>query len=174
MKGYLLISTLSLLSLAGCTSNSIPKASSFPIVAQREMVSARNWDCLAQDVARRLKKTIDISFPYSVVKPSVFIKANYSQDKTEFDQAFFKMLTIKLIQQGLVVLHNRTGNYLDLDYDMQVVQHSKFHTEVVFTSFVKQRQQYVFGDSRVYYIDDGDFEHYDKLNKITTYKLVNY
>ncbi len=45
------------------------------------------------------------------------------------------------------------------------------NTEVVISTTVKMGQQYIFGDSRVYYINDGDYDHYE--NQTKTYQLVD-
>jgi len=59
---------------------------------------------LAKDLADRLKKTIDISFPNAVVKPPLFIKLTEKQEKIPFTKAFFNLLTSRLVQQGLIVM----------------------------------------------------------------------
>ena len=229
MKGYLLIATITLLIVAGCSHRPIPLATSYPVTAQRKMQSAHHWDVLANDVAKRLHKTLDITFPNAVVKPSLFIKLTEKQEKMPFGKAFFTLLTTKLLQQGLVVMVSDSGygDNLVVDYDMLVVHHKdrrltypppgvytalatgvwmatkaidswsypviasipfgmagdvnalasyylpgETNTEVVLTTSVTMGQQYIFGDSRVYYINDGDFDHYD--DDITkTYQVVN-
>jgi len=38
-------------------------------------------------------------------------------------------------------------------------------TEVVINTTMTLRQQFIFGDSRIYYINDGDFDHYENDSK---------
>ena len=228
MKGYLLIVAVAILVVTGCNRRPIPMATSYPVTSQQKMQSAHHWNVLADDVAKRLKQTVDITFPNAVVKPSLFIKLADRQAKTPFGQGFHSLLTTKLIQQGLAIMANDIGygDSLVLNYNMQVVHHKdrrltyappgiytalatgvwmasqaqdkwKFpglvalpfaiagdvnslvdyhlpgetNTEVIITTSVKMGQQYIFGDSRIYYVNEGDFDHYEDLNK--AYQVVN-
>ena len=227
MKGYLLKATVILLILAGCTHRPIPIATSYPITAQRKMQAAHHWSVLATDIAKRLKKTLDITFPNAVVKPSLSINFGRAQEKSPFGKAFFHLLSTKLVQQGLVVLNNVAyGDNLVVEYDMQVIHHKdrrltypppgmftvlaagvwvaaqaqdrwkypgfaafplavagdvdamanyflpgETNTEVIITTTVTMGQQYIFGDSSIYYINDGDYDHYEDETK--TYQLVD-
>ena len=227
MKGYLLIATVTLLILAGCAYRPIPLATAYPVTAQRKMQAAYHWDVLAADVASRLKTTLDVTFPNAVIKPSLYIRFTSDQEKSPFGRTFFKLLTTKLVQQGLVVLDQAAyGDNLVAEYDMQVIHHKdrrltypppgtytllasgvwllaqaqdrwkypglaafpfsvladansmvdyylpgETNTEVVITSTVKMGQQYIFGDSSIYYINDGDYDHYE--NQTKTYQLVD-
>jgi len=231
MKGYLLtpiitflIISIFLALLTSCGRRPIPVASSYPATAQRKMQSAHHWDVLATDVATRLKKTLELTFPNAIVKPSLYIR---DQDKSPFAKTFFNLLATKLVQQGLVVLKDYPmDNALIVEYNMQVVHHKdrrltypppgmftalaagvwmvaqaqdnwqypglaalpfaiaadanslidlylpgETNTEVVITTTATMGQQYVFGDSRIYYINEGDYDHYQNESK--TYQLVN-
>jgi len=228
MKGYLLIVTVTLFFLVGCSHRPIPLATAYPATVQQKMQAAHHWDVLADDVAKRLKKTLDITFPNAVVKPSLLLKLPDKQEKIPFGKGFHNLLTMKLVQQGLVVVTDDVGygDILMLDYDMQVLQHKdrrltyfppgmftalasgvwmvgqaqdkwkypglatipfviaadvnslidyylpgETNTEVIITTSVKMGQQYVFGDARIYYINEGDFDHYEDVTK--TYQVVN-
>ncbi|MCK5525260.1 MAG: hypothetical protein KAI83_19195 [Thiomargarita sp.] len=231
MKESLLIVSFILLILTGCANRALPVATGYPVKAQRKMQSAHHWDVLAKDLAERLKKTIDLSFPNAVVKPSVFIKYN---EKTPFGKALFTLLTIRLIQQGLVIMDSNAqyGDNLVIEYQMQVVHHKdrrltylppgaftalatgvwfaaqikehwdypgpswsilplaiggasaftnyylpgETNTEVIISTVATMGQQYLFGDSRIYYINDDDYEHYEDFTTTTTnktYRIVN-
>ncbi|RKZ41334.1 MAG: hypothetical protein DRQ41_08340 [Gammaproteobacteria bacterium] len=228
MKESLLVATFILLILTGCAYRPIPVAAAYPITAQRKMQSAHHWDVLAKDLADRLKKTIDISFPNAVVKPPLFIKLTEKQEKIPFTKAFFNLLTSRLVQQGLIVMDSNAqfGDNLVIEYHVQVIQHKdrrltypppgiltalgasvwmvdqairhwaypelsaipfllagdlnsiveyylpgETNTEIVITTAVTMGQQYIFGDSRMYYVNDGDYDHYENPNK--TYQVVN-
>jgi hypothetical protein len=227
MKRYLPIAIITLSILAGCTHRPLPVATSYPATAQRKMQAAHHWDVLADDVAKRLKKTLDITFPNAVVKPSLVIHSTQDKEKSSFGKAFANLLNTKLVQQGLVVLSDLDyGDNLVVEYDMQVIHHKdrrltylppglftaiasgvwmvdqaqerwrypglaslplalladvdsfmdyflpgETNTEVLISTSVKMGQQYIFGDSRIYYVNDGDYDHYENQNK--TYQLVD-
>ena len=228
MKGYLLIATISLLIVAGCSHRPVPVATSYPVTAQRKMQAAHHWDVLANDVAQRLKKTLELTFPNAAVKPSLFIQPADSQEKIPFGKAFHSLLTTKLVQQGLVVLTSRSFNedMLVVNYDMQVIHHKnrrltyappgmfsllaggvwmvdqalkhwtypglaafpftaaadvnsmvdyylpgETNTEVLISTSVIMGKQHIFGDARIYYVNDGDSDHY--ANETTTFQMVN-
>lgn len=229
MKGYLLVAIIGLLVLAGCSKRPIPVATSYPITAQLKMQGAHHWNVLANDIARRLKKTLKLTFPNAVVKPSLFVKFTDAQEKTPFGKAFYHLLTSKLVQKGLVVLSDAGygRDNLVVEYDMQVIHHKdrrltypppgifsalaggvwvigqavdywahpelaaipfgvaldvnsavdhllpgETNTEVIISTKVKMGQQYIFGDSSIYYVNDGDHDHYE--NDTKTYQLVNH
>jgi hypothetical protein len=229
MKRFLLIAFIGLLLIStGCSRRPIPVATSYPITAQLKMQGAHHWNVLASNIARRLKKTLDMTFPNAVVKPSLFVRFTEAQEKTPFGKAFYHLLTTKLVEQGLVVL--TTASYgpdnLAVEYDMQVIHHKdrrltypppgiftalaggvwlavqaadywahpelaaipvgvamdinsasdyllpgETNTEVIINTKVKMGQQYIFGDSSIYYVNDGDYDHYENESK--TYQLVD-
>ena len=227
MKRYLPIAIITLSLLAGCMHRPLPVATSYPATAQRKMQAGHHWNILADDVAKRLKKTLDITFPNAVVKPSLVISTTQNKEKSPFGKAFRNLLNTKLIQQGLVVLSDMDyGDNLVVEYDMQVIHHKdrrltylppglftaiaggiwmidqaqerwrypglatlpftlladvdsfmdyflpgETNTEVLINTSVKMGQQYIFGDSRIYYVNDGDYDHYENQNK--TYQLVD-
>lgn len=228
MKIYKLIATITLLVLVGCTHRPIPVATSYPITAQRKMQAAHHWNVLADDIAKRLKKTLELTFPNAAVKPSLFVKPSDAQTKIAFGKVFRNLLNTKLVQQGMVVLakNDYSSQTLVVDYDMQVVHHKdrrltyfvpgtftmlaagiwmvdqaqekwkypglawfpftiaadvasavnyylpgETNTEVVITTNVKLDKQYIFGDSRIYYVNDGDYDHYENVAK--TYRVVD-
>ncbi len=232
MKSYILFIFIfififiNMLALVGCVQRPIPIATSYPTTTQQKMQSAHHWEVLAEDVAKRLKKTIDITFPNALVKPSLVIM-NPKQQKTPFVKAFFNLLTTKLVQQGLVVFKEKSDyeDNLILDYKINVIHHKdrrltyfppgmlttlfggvwmvnqavdhwkysglaalpftlvgdissavkyalpgETNTEMIITTSVTKNQQHIFGDSRVYYINDGDYDHYEAIK---TYQVVN-
>jgi len=228
MKGYLLIATVTLLG-ASCTHSPIPVATSYATTTQQKMQAAHHWNVLAYDVAKRLKKSVNLTFSKATDKPPLVIKISDEQKKRPFGKAFSNLLTTKLVQQGMVVLSDDseyTGDHLIIGYDMQVLHHKdrrktywppglltaltggvflvkqaidnwqhpglaaipfaiagdiksarsykypgETNTEVLITTLVTKNQQYIFGDSRIYYINDGDSDHYENLSK--TYQVVN-
>ncbi len=228
MKGYILIAMLGLL-VAGCSHRPIPVAKSYPVTGQQKMQAAHHWDVLATDVANRLKKTMELTFPNADTLPPVFVNISNKQEEIPFGKAFYNLLNTKLIQQSLVVLTNDAGfdgETFVINYDMQVVHHKdrrltypppgvyttlaggvwmvakaidswkypglsllpfalaadtdalldyylpgETNTEVIITTSVTMGQQYVFGDSRMYYINTGDYDHYENIAR--TYQVVN-
>jgi hypothetical protein len=48
---------------------------------------------------------------------------------------------------------------------------AKTNTEVVITTSATLNQQYIFGSSDIYYINDGDYDHYEQEQK--TYQVVS-
>ncbi|MBE9562821.1 MAG: hypothetical protein IMF12_08175 [Proteobacteria bacterium] len=228
MKGYILVAILGLL-VASCSHRPIPVAKSYPITGQQKMQAAHHWDVLATDVANRLKKTMELTFPNAETLPPVFVKITNKQEEIPFGKAFYNLLNTKLVQQSLVVLTNDAGfgsDTLVVGYDMQVVHHKdrrltypppgaytalaggvwmvanainnwahpglvvlpftlaadadalldyylpgETNTEVIITTSVTMSQQYVFGDSRMYYVNTGDYDHYEDIDK--TYQVVN-
>ncbi len=235
MKGYLLITTITLLILAGCSHRPVPVATSYPVTAQRKMQAIHHWDVLAGDVAKRLKKTLQLTFPNAAVKPSLLIEPNKEQEKVAFGKAFHSLLTTKLVQQGLVVLTSNADHNKDtlvVNYNMQVVHHKdrrltypppgtysllaggvwmidqaiehwkypglaafpltvladvnsmmdyylpgETNTEVLITTSVIMEQQHIFGDARIYYVNDDDCDHYNRHceleNGTKNYQVVN-
>ncbi|OAD21000.1 hypothetical protein THIOM_003252, partial [Candidatus Thiomargarita nelsonii] len=207
-----LIATVTL--LTACTHRPIPVATSYATTAQQKMQAAHHWNVLAYDVAKRLKKSVDLTFSNVVDKPPLVINITDEQEKKPFGKAFSNLLTTKLVQQGMIVLTGDTeyaGDNLVIDYDMQVIYHKdrrrtywppglltaltggvflvkqaidnwqhpglaaipfviagdiksarsyqypgETNTEVLITTLVTKNQQYIFGDSRIYYINDGD------------------
>lgn len=231
MKRYLLIAIITLSVLAGCTRRPIPVAISYPITGQQKMQAAHHWNVLATEVAKRVKNTLDVTFPDATVKPSLFIKSNQGKKDNPFGKAFYNLLTTKLVQQGLAVLttNSYSGKTLVVEYDMQVIHHKdrrltylppgmftllgagvwmvdqaiehwsypgfaatpfllaadvdsaldyylpgETNAEVIITTSIAMNKQYIFGDSRIYYINDGDSDHYDNYDNIAkTYRVVN-
>jgi hypothetical protein len=229
MKGYWLVTLFSLLILAGCTHRPIPVAASYPATAQRKMQAAYHWDVLANDVAQRIKKTLELTFPNATVKPSLVVKPKKAQQDIPFGKAFSTLLRTKLVQQGSVVMTDAAqydNNTLSVEYDMQVVHHKdrrltylppglmtalaagvwmiaqaqdrwkypglamfplaiaadvnsaveyylpgETNTEVILSTSIAMGKQYIFGDSRIYYINDGDYDHYENESKM--YRMVN-
>ncbi len=229
MRGYWLVTLLSLLVLAGCTHRPIPVAASYPATAQRKMQAAHHWDVLANDVAKRIKKTLELTFPDAAVKPSLVVKLKKEQEKIPFAKAFSTLLKTKLVQQGSVVMTHAAqydNKTLNVEYEMQVVHHKdrrltyfppglmtalsagvwmvaqaqdrwkypglatlpfavaadinsaveyylpgETNTEVLISSSITMGQQYIFGDARIYYINDGDYDHYEDESKM--YRMVN-
>ncbi len=218
-----LIATVTL--LVGCSPPVIPIATSYPRVTQVKLHAAQHWDVLAFDVAKRLKETIEITFPDATIKPSLFVKPTKDKENNPFGKAFFNLLTSRLIQQELIILDksclpenecDQNTDTLILDYNMQVIHHddrrlmykppgmftalaggvwmldqaftywshpmlaaipfvigldskaasdyflpAATNTEVIITTSVMRGQQYIFGYSRIYYINGGDADHYE-------------
>jgi len=189
MKGYLLILTVTL--LAACSRSThipIPVVTSYAATGQQKMQAAHHWNVLAYDVAKRLKRSVDLTFSKASKKPPLIINITDKQQKDPFAKAFSSLLTTKLVQQGVVVLTGDTkyaGETLGIDYDVQVIHHKregllaiarnrKTNTEVIITTSIIRNQQYIFNDSRIYYINNGDNDHYyhhDYAAK--TYQVVN-
>ncbi len=193
-KYFLLIATMTL--LVGCGQRPIPIATSYAKVAQQKMQSAHHWDVLAYDVAQRLTKTINITFPNAAIKPPLVIKSSDEKNASPFGKAFFNLLTTRLVQQKLVVLEDDGENEdrLVVEYDMQAVEHKdrnrywlpwvltrpfaywlpgETSAGVIITVSVKRGPQHIFGYSRVYYINEGDSDHYDKGIIIKTYSMAD-
>lgn len=165
MKKIILLTLAVLVMMAGCTNSPTPVASGSSTSYQHfKILSAQQWEVTAEDVAQRIKNSLKATFPNAVVKPSIFIRYTKDYEKIPFGKAFYHLLRSKLVQKGVVVLNDM--GYKDtllLDYDMQVVQHlpDEANTEVVISTTMTLRQQFIFGDSRVYYISSGDFNHYE-------------
>ncbi len=224
MKGKLLKVSIIFFILTGCAYRPIPIATAYPTSNQHKMQAAHHWDVLAKDLAKRLKRTIAITFPNATVKPPLVVRLTGSQEKVPFAKAFNNLLISRLVQQKMVVLESDYGypDSLIVEYNMQVIQHkdrrlhyptpgiftaltagvfmadriidyasrhSKVHawvgavpfaiagdviagrelylpgetnTEVLINTSVLKGQQYIFRDSRIYYINDGDSDHYDR------------
>jgi len=229
MKESLLVGIFALLILTDCAHRPLPIATAYPATAQLKMQAAYHWDILAKDMATRLKKTVNTSFPNAIKKPAVFVKFTNAQEKIPFGKAFFNLLTARLVQEGLVVMDNsnaRYGKTLQVEYEMQVIHHKdrrltypppgvftalaagvwlvaqaqdhwtnpglaafpftaaadvnsymayylpgETNTEVIITTAATMGQQYIFSDARIYYINEGDFDHYENINK--NYRVVN-
>lgn len=166
MKKILVFTIVLLTMLTGCMRYPVPIASSHPASYQLNMRSAQHWEVLAEDVAQRVKSSLKATFPNAVVKPSIFIRYTKDYEKIPFGKAFYHLLRSKLVQKGMVVLNDMSyKDTLLLDYDMQVLLHSETDTEVLVNVTMSLRQQFIFGDSRVYYIDNGDFDHYENDSK---------
>lgn len=169
MKSIILLTIVVLALLTGCASSTTTPTSTLLVSnRQQQISSAQHWEALAEDVAQRVKNSLKATFPNAVVKPSIFIRYTKDYEKIPFGKAFYHLLRSKLVQKGVVVL-NEMGykDTLLLDYDMQVVQHypNATDTEVVINTTMTLRQQFIFGDSRVYYISSGDFDHYENDSK---------
>ena len=186
MKINLLTISVIFLILAGCantTHSPIPIATGYPITNQHKMQDAHHWDVLTKDLARRLKKTMAITFPNVTVKPPLVVKLTGDQENLPFAKAFNNLLISRLVQQKMVVLETNSGyaDSLTVDYNMQVIQHQYPRLlsaddiwEVLITTSVSKGQQYIFRDSRVYYINDGDSNHYDRnMGTNKTYQVRN-
>ncbi len=228
---FTLIATVTL--LVGCSPPVIPVATAAPRVTQDKLHAAQHWDILAHDVAQRLRKTIEKTFPNAEIVPSLFVKSDETQADNPFGIAFFQLLTSRLIEQKLVILDStcleasECGNENDpetliLKYNMQVIHHKdrqlkyqppgfftllsggiwiveraiehishpilatiplalmadskgisdymlpkSTNTEVIITTSVLRNKQYIFGYSRIYYINGGDADHYQsKTSKL--------
>ncbi len=182
MKGNLIKISIILLILTGCVQRPIPIESADPISKQHKIQAAHHWDVLAKDLAIRLKRTMDITFPNATVKPPLVIKLTGDQEKVPFAKAFNNLLISRLVQQQMVVLETNVGyaDSLMVDYNMQVIQHqypkllsADYIWEVLITTSVSKGQQYIFRDSRIYYINDGDSDHYDRNMGTKTYQVRN-
>lgn len=229
MKGLLLtVACICFGILAGCTHRPIPLATSYPISAQQKMQAAHHWDVLAEDVARRLKKMMDVTFVNAVTPPPIYIQPG-SEGQSSFGRVFHRLLANQLVKLGLVVLTSRAlpaqmGAYSDsisfrdtlvINYDMEVVHFpdrrltypipgtfsllaggvwlvsraiddwahpgaaafpvtaaadaylmkdlylpGETNTEVVITTGATVNQQHIFGDTSIYYINEGDADLY--------------
>lgn len=160
-----LFATSVLLSLGGCA-RPIPHEVYHPKSSQYKMQSVRHWDQLAEEIAARLKNTLNLTFTSeSVVKPALYIReiggGNYAQ-------SFQHLLKARLLQQGINVINNTTHpDTLVMDYHMQVVHHPDYdpmgemYSEVVLSTSVAMGDQYVFASSDTYYINTGNAGHYD-------------
>ena len=184
MKVNLLKISIIFLILAACTATNspIPVATDYPISKQHKMQDAHHWDVLAKDLARRLKRTMAITFPNATVKPPLVVKLTGDQEQIPFAKAFNNLLISRLVQQKMVVLDTNSGyaDSLMVDYNMQVIRHQYPRLlstddiwEVLLTTSVSKGQQYIFRDSRVYYINDGDSDHYERNMGTKTYKVHN-
>ncbi len=237
MKVNFLTISIIFLILAGCAMRPIPVATAYPTSKQHKMQAAHHWDVLAKDLARRLKKTMAMTFPNETVKPPLVVKLTGDQEKLPFAKAFNNLLISRLVQQKMVVLESDSGyaDSLTVDYNMQVIQHKdrrlyyptpgiftalaagvfvadrlidyasrhskvnpwigavplaiagdmklgrdlslpgETNTEVVITTSVLKGQQYIFRDSRIYYINDGDSDHYKNEGNVwsKTYQVRN-
>lgn len=136
MKRYAIFIIVLLIMTTSCTHRPIPLATSYPLNAQRRMQAAHHWDVLAENVAERLKKTIDLTFVNAPTPPPIYIKVDQDLAESPFGKIFYRLLTNQLIKQGLIVLGSQDSlssqgysemlNYQDalvIDYDMQVVYH---------------------------------------------------
>jgi hypothetical protein len=136
MKRYAVFIIALVIITTGCTHRPIPLATSYPLSAQRRMQAAHHWDVLAENVAERLKKTMDLTFVNAPTPPPIYIKTDQDLVESPFGRVFDRLLTNQLIKQGLIVLESQTSfspqgytevlNYQDalvIDYDMQVVYH---------------------------------------------------
>lgn len=217
MKSYSIITLLLLtLGLAACSHRPIPVATSYASSTQQKMQAAHHWNVLAAHVAKRLKDTLDATFPEVSNQPAVHIRYFREYEETPFGKAFYHMLRTALLQRGVVlVTDTEYHNTVLLDYDMQVVHHKdrrltypppgsfsataggiwliaraidrwsypelsviplaligdiglamdyylpgETNTEVIISTTVTMGNQYIFGDTGVYYINTGDDDHY--------------
>ncbi|OQW94888.1 MAG: hypothetical protein BWK79_04450 [Beggiatoa sp. IS2] len=232
MKGFLFTITFAGFCfgiLAGCTHRPIPLATSYPITAQQKMQAAHHWDVLAEDVAKRFKKMMDLTFVNAMTPPPIYIQSSAAEEQSSFGRVFHRLLANQLVKLGLVVLTSRampaqlgaysdTVNFRDtlvINYDMEVIHYTdrrltypipgtfsllaggvwlvsravddwhhpgvaalpiaaaadvymmkdlylpgETNTEVVITTGATVNQQHIFGDTSIYYINDGDSDLY--------------
>jgi hypothetical protein len=160
----------------------IPISTAYPTSKQHKIQAAHHWDVLAKDLAKRLKKTLEITFPNVTVKPPIVVNLTGDQEKIPFAKAFNNLLISRLVQQQMVVLETNSGyvDSLTVDYNMQVIQHQYPRLlsankiwEVLITTSVSKGQQYIFRDSRIYYINGGDSDHYERDIGTKTYQVRN-
>lgn len=228
MKKYTTIGLILLVFiLSACGRRPIPVATSYQATTQHKMQAAHHWNVLAAHVAKRLKNTLDLTFPESVIKPAVHIRYTKDREGIPFGKAFYHMLRTQLLQKGVVLLTNTDyQDTLILDYDMQVLHHKdrrltypppgiftglaggiwliakavddwsypelailpfatvadaglmmdyylpgETNTEVIITTSVTMDNQYIFGDTGIYYINSGDEDHYYEANR--TFQIVS-
>ncbi|MEK7990034.1 MAG: hypothetical protein VSS52_003445 [Thiotrichaceae bacterium] len=217
MKSYSIIALIILaIGLSACSHRPIPVATSYKTSTQQKMQAAHHWNVLAAHVAKRLKDTLDVTFPDINTQPPVHIRFTKDYEEVPFGKAFYHMLRTRLLQKGVVVTTDTEyKDTLLLDFDMQVVRHKdrrltypppgsfsalagsiwlvskaiddwtypeaallpfalvadvglamdyylpgETNTEVIISTAVTMGNQYIFGDTGIYYINTDDDDHY--------------
>ncbi|ALG67495.1 hypothetical protein [Beggiatoa leptomitoformis] len=140
MKGYLIVAFLAtVVVLSGCSRRPVPLATSYPLTTQQKMQAAHHWDVLADDVAARLKATLEAGFGAPEQFPDIYIPEP-DKKRSQFSQTFYHLLTTQLVRRGVSVITNRArpsqggsgyvdaiafdNNVMVIDYDIQVIQHN--------------------------------------------------
>ncbi|MEN9460196.1 MAG: hypothetical protein RIS84_216 [Pseudomonadota bacterium] len=177
MKGQLLFAGVLVASITGCsTQRYIPLAAPFPTTTQPRMAAAHHWDVLAENVADRLKDTLDRIFTNAVVKPPIYIRYTKNEEETDFGRIYYSFLRAELARKGLTVLTNNDRNTLILDYGVQILHHKEraatpsssqdeTGTEVVINTTVTYGTQHIFDDAQMFYINTEDEDQYRRSGR---------
>lgn len=176
MKGQLLFAGVLCASITGCAQRYIPLATPFPTTTQPRMQAAHHWDVLAENVADRLKDTLDRIFTNAVVKPPIYIRYTKDEEETEFGRIYYSFLRTELSRKGLTILTNNDRNTLILDYSAHILHHAEranipssaqdeTGTEVVINTTVTYGTQHIFDDTQMFYITTEDEDQYRRSGK---------
>lgn len=94
-----------------------PRATNFPAIQQNHIRSAAHWQLMANNEVASLVSSIP--FDASVaIRPA-------GDESSPFEQAYRRMLTAALVEQGIVVaLSSDTATHY-LNYDLQMIRHSE-------------------------------------------------
>ena len=101
--------------LAGCGTLDVPRADNYPATGQKKARAVHHWDVLAGDVAARVAEKI-ASWPAGEYPIHVTVA-----DKSSFNAGFLKLLTVHLLNRGVVLSTVPTA--VELEVETQVVQH---------------------------------------------------
>ena len=101
--------------LAGCGTLDVPRADNYPATGQKKARAVHHWDVLAGDVAARVAEKI-ASWPAGEYPIHVTVA-----DKSSFNAGFLKLLTVHLLNRG--VLLSTVPTAVELEVQTQLVQH---------------------------------------------------
>ena len=155
---------------SGCTRG--PHGTLFS--GQQKLESATQWNVLANHVADRINKEL---LRQHYLDASVYVRHGRdasgnrgSGGISPFDDGFNDLLTTQLINFGINVVTSPEHASLIVEYKMEAVYHpsenwiwnkdAHGHYEVIFTTFILDRNRYVMRSSDIYAIDSADFWQY--------------
>ncbi|NCC25672.1 MAG: hypothetical protein EOM25_10840 [Deltaproteobacteria bacterium] len=153
----------------GCA-NQVPHPVTYEYSEQQKMQAAYHWDLLAKDVAEDIHQAFMTKIG-SV--HSIYLAQNTS---TQFNKAFYELLSEALIDRGMTIKLRQDGS-MHIEYNVQMLYHpernnqmshgwrqtSMPHREVIVTASVIDGNICLAKVNSIYYINDLDQEMYRVL-----------
>lgn len=163
----LALSCLAAAWLAGCSATDVSHAEHYPPNGQQTVGAIRDWDLLAQDVARRVSERI-ATWPRGEHPIHVTAAGN-----TDFNQGLVKLLRVHLLEHGVSLSAVPTA--VELQVRTQVVRHGasgSARTELLVTTVLKNEDRYLTGTADMPAIESADASLYEPPPPVKTWTVV--
>jgi hypothetical protein len=164
----------------------VPELSKDENSSQKIMQVSTDWEMLATDLANRINNQLIIT---GNIDKAVFVKetcgdenlACQPNETSSFNEAFHDLLVTHIFGYGVPTESQPDENAIEVRYKVQVVHYStdrvdsekvSSNCEVVITTSMVTKGQYIFRSSNIYYINEKDyFQYQENLPRTKTIKL---
>ena len=143
------------------TYRAVPRAAFFPTADQEYVEAMQHWDSLAESEVTAITEALGTDST-----PLVILEEKASE--IPFISAYGDLLAKYLMRRGKTVLKENPGDnskVFEVNYKILVAGHELASKEVLITTEVTDKQQLVFTNSRVYYLNESDEDNYHKRQR---------